>query len=622
MSSKIILCQVKRADEPYYIEDINRYLYSIEELCWFVDHNLALVDDAFFDTTLTDWIRGELQLPDLADRMDRIMSSGREEDEPADEKAFIAGIGGGNGKQDTAEAEAERAAEGRTKSKAENKTESKTENSTESKTENRTENKTENRTESKTEKESESDSGSVLSRLIYVLNAEISWIYVPDRQAFREEIAGLRRMSAGERMKRRADTLIGYEKYTRALQIYKRILRDEEEEGRLKPYMETVSGKYEADTGTADMTAERTTAADTSAEKAEAAGPTATDATAADTAVSDTEAEVSDPTGMGAEVSDSAGMDAAVDTVAKETETDIDTVAVGTTSENTENEVSGPVGTNSDTAVNETASDLTADYANAAQVSATVEENAGQVSTADNANADEVSVVDAAIEISAEENTAGEESSERTTAEEDADPDAQGMTEITADGSATEETASSAAMAESTGITSDIKTESADAATDGDSADTDRAGVDNEPDSKTENVGTASGLNTDTVTADDAQEDSMAADDRTAVLCGAVWHNMGVAYARLFQFDEACGCMKRAYNLLRSNEILRDYLCCVLISRGREAFDDLADRLGTDTVTRAEIVSSVENIPVKKTPANIDEALNTWVRDYHRQTAP
>ena len=592
MSSKIILCQVKRADEPYYIEDINRYLYSIEELCWFVDHNLALVDDAFFDTTLTDWIRGELQLPDLADRMDRIMSSGREEDEPADEKAFIAGIDGVNGKQDSAEAEAERAAEGRTESKAENKTENRTESITE--------NKTENRTESKTEKESESDSGSVLSRLIYVLNAEISWIYVPDRQAFREEIAGLRRMSAGERMKRRADTLIGYEKYTRALQIYKRILRDEEEEGRLKPYMETVSGKSETDTGTADMTAERTTDPDTSAEKAEAAGPTATDATAADTAVSDTEAEGSDPTGMGTEVSDSAGMDAAVDTVAKETETDTDTVAAGTTSENTENEVSGPVGTNSDAAVNETASDL----------------------TADNANADEVSAVDAAIEISAEEKTAGEESSERTTAEEDADPDAQGMTEITADGSATEETASSAAMAESTGITSDIKTESADAATDGDSADTDRAGVDNEPDSKTENVGTAYDLNTDTVTADDAQEDSMAADDRTAVLCGAVWHNMGVAYARLFQFDEACGCMKRAYNLLRSNEILRDYLCCVLISRGREAFDDLADRLGTDTVTRAEIVSSVENIPVKKTPANIDEALNTWVRDYHRQTAP
>lgn len=317
MSSKIILCQVKRADEPYYMEDINRYLYSIEELCWFIDHNLALVDDGFFDTTLTDWIRHALQLPELADRMDHILSGGEGEEEPADEAALLAGI---DDSDDTG---------------------------------------------------SGTDKGDMLERLIYVVNAEISWIYVPDRQAFRREISGLRHLSAGERMKRRADTLISYGKYTRALQVYKRIIRDAEKEE-------------------SDASAEKVTA-DVSAEKREA---------------------------------------------------------------------------------------------------------------------------------------------------------------------------------------------------------------------------------------DETEEKSRTTGDRTAILCGTVWHNMGVAYARLFQFDEACVCMRRAYNLLHSNEILRDYLCCVLISRGREAFEDLADRLGADTVTRAEIRSSVENVREKKAPANIDEALNTWVRDYHRQTAP
>ena len=585
MSSKIILCQVKRADEPYYIEDINRYLYSIEELCWFVDHNLALVDDAFFDTTLTDWIRGELQLPDLADRMDRIMSSGSEEDESADEKAFIAGIDGVHEKSDGAEAEAESAAEGST--------------------ENRTENKTENNTESG------ADSGSVLSRLIYVLNAEISWIYVPDRQAFREEISGLRRMSAGERMKRRADTLISYEKYTRALQIYKRILRDEEEEGRLKPYMETVSGsgKSETDTGTADMTAENTADADTSADKAEVAEPTGVDATAADTAVSGTE-----------EVSGSADLDAeAVGT------TDTDTTESGTTAADTEAEAPGSAGmdaeavdttdtettesdittadtdavtpdiTVADAVETDAASDTVALDADAMTSDLTSEEaTTGEKIVADDGDAGQVSGVDAAAEeISAEETAAEEVPTVASDADEASDSETQGMTELTADGS---EAASSAVMAESTGIAADRKTEI----------------TGTSPDKKTESAADP----------DDAQENSMATDERTAILCSAVWHNMGVAYARLFQFDEACGCMKRAYNLLRSNEILRDYLCCVLISRGREAFDDLADRLGTDTVTRADIVSSVENIPVKKTPANIDEALNTWVRDYHRQTAP
>ena len=40
-----ILCQVKRASMPYYIENISTNIYSIEELCYYFYHNIYLLDE-------------------------------------------------------------------------------------------------------------------------------------------------------------------------------------------------------------------------------------------------------------------------------------------------------------------------------------------------------------------------------------------------------------------------------------------------------------------------------------------------------------------------------------------------------------------------------------------------
>ena len=40
--SGYILCQVKRAKLPYYIENISTNIYSIEELCFYFYHNIYL----------------------------------------------------------------------------------------------------------------------------------------------------------------------------------------------------------------------------------------------------------------------------------------------------------------------------------------------------------------------------------------------------------------------------------------------------------------------------------------------------------------------------------------------------------------------------------------------------
>ena len=42
--SGYILCQVKRAKNPYYISNISTNIYSIEELCYYLYHNIYLLD--------------------------------------------------------------------------------------------------------------------------------------------------------------------------------------------------------------------------------------------------------------------------------------------------------------------------------------------------------------------------------------------------------------------------------------------------------------------------------------------------------------------------------------------------------------------------------------------------
>ena len=60
--SGYILCQVKRARLPYYIENISTNIYSIEELCFYLYHNIYLLDSTILNEELCFWIRDELGL--------------------------------------------------------------------------------------------------------------------------------------------------------------------------------------------------------------------------------------------------------------------------------------------------------------------------------------------------------------------------------------------------------------------------------------------------------------------------------------------------------------------------------------------------------------------------------
>ena len=67
--SGYILCQVKKAEKPFYIENISTNIYSIEELCYYLYHNLYLIDASVINEELCMWIQQELELPKLAAKL-------------------------------------------------------------------------------------------------------------------------------------------------------------------------------------------------------------------------------------------------------------------------------------------------------------------------------------------------------------------------------------------------------------------------------------------------------------------------------------------------------------------------------------------------------------------------
>ena len=67
--SGYILCQVKKAEKPFYIENISTNIYSIEELCYYLYNNLYLVDSSLISSKLCTWLEEELELPKLAAKL-------------------------------------------------------------------------------------------------------------------------------------------------------------------------------------------------------------------------------------------------------------------------------------------------------------------------------------------------------------------------------------------------------------------------------------------------------------------------------------------------------------------------------------------------------------------------
>lgn len=66
---ELLLCNRPIAAMPYYIEALSLNIYSLEELCYVMEHHLFLLDEAFFDDELILWIEREVGEGELAENL-------------------------------------------------------------------------------------------------------------------------------------------------------------------------------------------------------------------------------------------------------------------------------------------------------------------------------------------------------------------------------------------------------------------------------------------------------------------------------------------------------------------------------------------------------------------------
>lgn len=68
-----ILAKGRVADNPYVMPYTEKCVYSIEELCYYIYNNIYSINEDFFQKSLPVWIREELELPDLAGKLERMI---------------------------------------------------------------------------------------------------------------------------------------------------------------------------------------------------------------------------------------------------------------------------------------------------------------------------------------------------------------------------------------------------------------------------------------------------------------------------------------------------------------------------------------------------------------------
>ena len=71
--SSLILCHRKKAKQPYEVAQIQRKIYTMEELCYYLCNHLYLVDYTLMNEKLCDWLEEELELSDLANNLRRLL---------------------------------------------------------------------------------------------------------------------------------------------------------------------------------------------------------------------------------------------------------------------------------------------------------------------------------------------------------------------------------------------------------------------------------------------------------------------------------------------------------------------------------------------------------------------
>lgn len=74
---KLIQCSSELAREPYHFRLTKTNVYSMEEVCYYIRHNIYMMQEEVFDREFAQWIRRELHMDKTADKLERLIDDHR-----------------------------------------------------------------------------------------------------------------------------------------------------------------------------------------------------------------------------------------------------------------------------------------------------------------------------------------------------------------------------------------------------------------------------------------------------------------------------------------------------------------------------------------------------------------
>jgi hypothetical protein len=75
---KIILCSGVLAERPFHFDLTDTDIYSIEELCYYLYHNIYSITEECFQDSMVEWLREELKMEDISSKLKAMIENQNE----------------------------------------------------------------------------------------------------------------------------------------------------------------------------------------------------------------------------------------------------------------------------------------------------------------------------------------------------------------------------------------------------------------------------------------------------------------------------------------------------------------------------------------------------------------
>ena len=77
MATELYMCLGALSTTPYFLSGLGVNIYSMDELCYYLCVNAYILDNDLIDVRLCDYMRDNLEMPELANKLRKMIKSGR-----------------------------------------------------------------------------------------------------------------------------------------------------------------------------------------------------------------------------------------------------------------------------------------------------------------------------------------------------------------------------------------------------------------------------------------------------------------------------------------------------------------------------------------------------------------